>query len=160
MRDALTYPADPHVDFVARHSARMTLGMADLPIIKFEPLTGFAHLTIGGLKRSRCEGFKKHEHFRTGRRVNARTRQADFGFPVVVGLAVRYLASERVGLSRCAKPGPSRARTTIRAADSRAVAAVGSADCAISGFACGADPRGVHVSRRNRRGRPMGAIAS
>jgi hypothetical protein len=37
MRDALTYPADPHVDFVAKYAARMTLGMADLPMIKFEP---------------------------------------------------------------------------------------------------------------------------
>ncbi len=53
-----------------------------------------------------------------------------------------------------------RARPALHAIDSRTVAAVGGADCAVSGFAGGADPGGVHVSRASRRGRPMGARAS
>ena len=39
----------------------------------------------------------------------------------------------------------SAARAALRAPDSRAVAAVGGADFAVSGFACGADSGGVHV---------------
>ena len=57
-------------------------------------------------------------------------------------------------------PAQADAGAALHATDSRAVAAVGSADCAVSGFACGADPGGVHVSRASRRGRQMGASAS
>ncbi len=57
-------------------------------------------------------------------------------------------------------PAPGGAGAAIRATFSRAVAAVGCADCAVSGFAGGADPGGVHVPRASRRGRQMGAGAS
>ncbi len=79
-----------------------------------------------------------------------------------LALLFATLAAEPVG-PRCASPAasgrasPGRAGAALRATDSRAVAAVGSADCAVSGFAGGADPGGVHVSRASRRGRPMGA---
>jgi len=53
-------------------------------------------------------------------------------FPVIVRSAVRDMASEPVGFSIRASPG---AGAAIHAADSRADAAVGSADCALSGFA-------------------------
>src|SRR5713226_8301085 len=53
--------------------------------------------------------------------------------------APSHLASERVGLSRRASPGGGPAGVAIHATDSRELAAVGSADCAVSGFPCGAD---------------------
>src|SRR5208283_1652303 len=106
-----------------------------------------------------CAGIE-HEHFRTCDKVlKASIGQADIGFPVVVGPVVRDLASEAVGLSRRASPGAGRAGAAIRATDSRAVAAVGSADCAVSGFAGGAGPGGGHVSRASRGGRQMAASA-
>ena len=60
-------------------------------------------------------------------------------------------------------PAPAQAApaaAAVPAADSRTVAAVGSADCAVSGFTGGADPGRIHISRAGRRGRPMGASAS
>src|SRR6266849_5544334 len=102
-----------------------------------------------------------HGHFRTHRGVlKASLGQAAFGFPVAVGSVVRGLASEPVGPTRRARPGAGLAGSTIHSADSRAIGAVGSADCAVSRFACRPDPCCVDVYRACRRGRPMGASAS
>ena len=57
-------------------------------------------------------------------------------------------------------PPQARAGAALRATESRTIAAVGSADCPVSGFAGVADPGGVDVSRASGRGRPMGAGAS
>ena len=54
------------------------------------------------------------------------------------------------------RPRPrDRAGAALHAIDSRTVAANGSADCALSGFAGGAGPGGGHVSRASRRGQPL-----
>src|SRR5208283_582930 len=109
------------------------------------------------LPYSVCVGIE-HEHFRTSdKALKSSIGQADSGFPVVVGSIVRELASEAVGLSRRASPGAGRAGAAIRGTDSRAVAAVGSADCAVSGFAGGTDPGSGDVSRASRGGRQMAA---
>ena len=50
-------------------------------------------------------------------------------------------------------PATERSGAALRTADSRAVAAASSTDCAVSRFAGGADPGGVHVPRASRRGR-------
>ena len=87
-----------------------------------------------------AEEVQVHEHFGTCRRVfNASTGRADINLPVGVGSDLRDLASERVGPPRRARPAPNRAATdragaALHAGDSRTVAAVGSADCALSGL--------------------------
>ena len=69
-------------------------------------------------------------------------------------LAASRRASPAAGRAGAA-PAPPYAQQT-----SRTIAAVGSADCPVSGFAGVADPGGVDVSRASGRGRPMGAGAS
>ena len=71
-----------------------------------------------------------------------RLGQADSSFLVEVGSVVRDLASEPVGASRRTSPAAGRAGAALRATKSRTIAAVGSADCAVSGFAGGADSGG------------------
>src|SRR6266571_6529826 len=101
--------------------------------------------------------FKRMDIFETCRGVlKASLGQAAFAFPVAVASVVRGLASEPVGPTRRARPGAGLAGSTIHSADSRAIGAVGSADCAVSRFACRPDPCCVDVSRAGRRGRPMG----
>ncbi len=68
------------------------------------------------------------------------------GRQILVSLLPLVLLFAAVGPTRRAKPGASPAEPTIHTADFRATAAVGSADCVVPGFACGANPRGVHVS--------------
>src|ERR1017187_3162898 len=109
-----------------------------------------------------AEEVQEHEHFRTCRRVlKASIGRPEFAFPVVVGSVVGGLASESIGLSRRATPGAAarrpgsgadRAGSALHATDSRTVAAIGGADCAVSRFAGGSDPGGVHVSGATRRG--------
>src|SRR4029077_731988 len=85
--------------------------------------------------------------------------QANFSFRGVVGPVVFDVASECVGLSRRATPGTGHAGRAVHATDSRADAGVGCADRIVSGFARGADPGGLHVSRASRRGGQMGTSA-
>src|SRR5580658_2905570 len=98
----------------------------------------------------------------------ARIGQAEFGFPVVVGTVVRNLASGGISLSRRTRPGAGTGYATgsggvigsgsaLHTANSCSVAATGSTNRAVSGFARGADSGGVYVSRTGGRGRPLGA---
>src|SRR5580700_6999825 len=98
--------------------------------------------------------------FACRRSFKAWSSQADIGFPLVVGAVVCDLAPEPAGLSRRAGPSAAGAGTAIRTTDSRAVTAVGRADCAVSRFARGADSGSGHVSRASRGGRQMGRSAS
>src|ERR1035437_2499079 len=118
------------------------------------------HWSIGASSNEGAEEVQKHDLFRTGGRVlKASIGQGNFGFSGVGGPVVRDMASEPACLSRRASLGAGHAGAATHATDSRPVAAVGSADCAVSRFPCGADPGGVHVSRASRRGRQMGASA-
>src|SRR5580700_9012026 len=68
------------------------------------------------------------------RTFKARSSQADLGFTLVVGAVVCDLAQEPAGLSRHGSPSAAGTGAAIRATDSRAVTAVGRADCPVSRF--------------------------
>src|ERR1022692_4914536 len=76
---------------------------------------------------------QEHEHFQTCRRLfGVSIGQSESGLFLVVSSVLRGLASEAVGLSRRPSRGAGRAGAPLYATDCRAVAAVGSADCAVS----------------------------
>jgi hypothetical protein len=94
------------------------------------------------------EEVQEHEYFQICRRLfEVSIGQAESGLSLVVNSVLRGLASKFVCRSR-----PRRAGAVLCPTDSRPVAAVGRADCAVSGFAGGADSGGVDLSRAGRRG--------
>src|ERR1019366_5240273 len=111
-------------------------------------------------------GVKAHECSWTWQRIlKASIGQADSRLCVVSHAVVRSLAAEYGGQSGRAAASPAasrsgRAGTALRATDARTIAATGGADCALSGFACGADSRGRNVSRAGGGSGPMGTSAS
>src|SRR5664279_1444587 len=108
-----------------------------------------------------AEEVEDYEYYWKCRRaLQASTGKADSGFPGVVGAVAHGLDSESRSLARRASPIAARTGAALHTADSRAVATIGSADCAVSGFAGGADIGGVDISRAGRRGRQMGASES
>src|SRR6266446_6702077 len=129
---------------------------------KLRPQVGPAHLLLQEASSYEDAGKDQdHKYFRAhGEVFEASSARADSRFYDDPRSVVRYVASEPGGVSGCASPGAGRTSATTRATSSRAVAAVGSTRCAISGFAGGADPGCFHVSRASRRGRQMGARAS
>src|SRR6266446_6101809 len=137
--------------------------------LKLQPQVGTAHpLLQEALSDDDAAEGQGHKHFRAcGRVFKATIARADSDFYDDACFVVRYAASEPGGISRRAGiPAvhggweSASAGAVLHATNSREAAAVGSADCPVSGFAGGADHGGVYVSRASRRGRQMGASAS
>lgn len=92
--------------------------------------------------------------------VNAAIGHADFGLPAFSSSAVLDLDPEPASLSGYPGSSTGDPSAATRVTDLGAVATLGSAHRAVSGFASVSDSGCIHVSRTSRRGRSMGNRAS
>src|SRR6266446_2166959 len=110
-------------------------------LFKLRPQVSPAHLLLQEASSYEDAGKDQdHKHFRAyGEVFEASSARADSRFYDDPCSVVRYVASEPGGVSRRASRDTGHAGANTRATNSRPVASVGSPDCAVSGFAGGAD---------------------